>query len=327
MIKQEHQRDDIINQMKAVQINQYGGIDVLKINGEVPQSVASENQILVEVYAAGINPIDYKIRSGYLKDVMPIQFPATLGGDFSGKVIELGKGVSEFKAGDEVYGSAIILNGGSGAFAQYLTANSKDAAIKPNNIDFLQAASLPLAGSSAIQALEEHIKLQPEQKILIQGGAGGIGSLAIQIAKSLGAYVATTVGWDDYGFVKNLGADEVIDYKKQSFEQILKDFDAVFDTVGGEVADRSFKVLKEGGIIVSMLGQPNQQLAQQLNVTATGQNTNINTDHLNRLRELVDNGKLKTQIDKVFDLDQIKEAFTYQEEIHPKGKVVIRIKN
>ena len=313
--------------MKAVQINQYGGIDVLEINQDTPEPITSGKQILVEVFAASINPIDYKIRSGNLRKFMPIQFPATLGGDFAGRIIKLGKDVFEFKVGDEVSGSAIVLNEGSGAFAEKLAANTENIAIKPSSTDFLQAAALPLVGSSTIQALEEHIKLQSGQKILIHGGAGGIGSMAIQLAKAIGAYVTTTVNTDYISFVEKLGVDEIIDYKKQAFEQILEDFDAVFDTVGGEVTDKSFEVLKKGGIIVSMLGQPNPELAQKSNVTAIGQSTHINTKHLNRLRELVDSGKLKTQVDKVFDLDQIKEAFTYQEESHPKGKVVIRIKD
>lgn len=322
--------------MKAVQINSYGTNDVLEIN-DTPKPSLKQGQVLVEVHGASINPVDWKIRAGYMKDMASLNFPATLGGDFAGVVTEAGPPapiqsepaggeVSEFKTRDEVFGSAIVLNGGSGSFAQFLTSNVINTAHKPKTINFEQAAALPLVGSSAVQALEEHIKLQSGQKILIHGGAGGIGHMAIQLAKALGAYVATTVNTEDVDFAKNLGADEVIDYKTQNFEEILKDFDAVFDTVGGKITDASFKILRKGGIIVSMVGQPNEDLAKQHQVTAIGQGTNTNTSHLRRVAELVDARKLKVEIDKVFPLEQIKEAFKYQEETHPRGKVVVRIK-
>lgn len=301
--------------MKAIQINQYGGVEVLEVN-EINKPRPGKGQVLVEVHAASINPIDYKLRSGMLKQWMPLQFPATLGGDFAGVVTE---------TGDEIFGSALVLNGGSGAFAQKAAVNTKNTALKPKSLDFIQAAALPLVGSSAIQALEEHINLQSGQKILIHGGAGGIGHVAVQLAKAIGASVATTVSKGDVNFIKQIGADEVIDYQSQKFWEILKDFDAVFDTVGGEVTDKSFKVLKQGGVIVSMLGQPNEELAAQAGVTAIGQNTQTNTEHLQRLAKWVDEGKIKVEVDKIFSLDQAKEAFTYQEGTHSKGKVVFQI--
>lgn len=319
--------------MKAVQISQYGESDVAKINENVSEPLLKEGQILVEVHAASINPFDAKIRSGLYKDSMPMQFPYIPGGDFAGTVIKLGENVSQFKEGDAVFGSALILNGGSGAFAKICAANTKNSAHKPKNIDFISASSLPLVGSSAIQGLEEHIKLQKNQKILIHGGAGGIGSIAVQLAKYLGAYVATTVSGDDKDFVKNLGADQVIDYKTKKFEEILSDFDAVFDTVGGETTDRSFKILKkglpagrQGGILVSMLGQPNEELARQYGVTAIGQGTQTDNRHLSRLGELVEKSVIKPQVDKVFPLEKTKEAFDYLEKDSPKGKVVLEIK-
>jgi NADPH:quinone reductase-like Zn-dependent oxidoreductase len=278
------------------------------------------------VYAASLNPFDWKLRAGYMKEMIPLKFPFTIGGDFSGVVTNLGENVSEFRIGDEVYGQALVLNGGSGAVAQVCSSNVANTSLKPESVDFLQAAALPLVGASAIQALEEHIKLKSKQKILIHGGAGGIGSIAIQLARSKGAHVATTVSTDNVEFVKELGADKVIDYKTQKFEERLHDFDAVFDTVGGETTEKSFKVLKKGGIIVSMLGAPNPELAKQYGVTAIGQNTKTTSTKLNRLRELVGNGAIKTHIDKVFPLEQTKEAFEYLEKGHPRGKVVVKIK-
>lgn len=314
-----------VSPMKAAQINSYGGVEVLEINDNASVPTPQKGQVLIENHAASINPVDWKIRAGYLKEMAPLSFPATLGGDFAGVVTAVGEDVADLKVGDEVYGSAIILNGGSGAFAEVAAANTANTALKPKNIDFTQAAALPLVGSSAVQALEGHIKLSKGQKILIHGGAGGIGHIAIQLAKSLGAYVATTVTSKDIAYVKSLGADEVIDYQTAAFEEELKDFDAVFDTVGSKTSDKSFQVLKKGGVIVSMLGQPSPALAEKYGVTAIGQNTVTNTKALNRLAEFVMSGKIKVHVDKVFSLKEVKEAFKHLEEGHTQGKVVLKI--
>ncbi|OGK21303.1 hypothetical protein A3C23_02230 [Candidatus Roizmanbacteria bacterium RIFCSPHIGHO2_02_FULL_37_13b] len=311
--------------MKSIQINKYGTSDVLEINDNTPDPTLRKGQLLIDVFAASINPVDLAIRSGYLAQMAPLQFPVTLGGDFAGIVKEIDVDVTNFKIGDEVYGQAIILNGGSGSFAQSLEANSRNTALKPKTASFEEAGALPLVGTCAIQALEEHIKLAKNNKILIHGGAGGIGHIAIQLAKFLGAYVTTTVNTDDIEFVKKLGVDEVIDYKTQAFETILKDYDAVFDTVGGETTNKSFGVLKNGGVLVSMLGKPDEKLAKEKNITAVGQRTKTNTEDLNRLSELVDNGKIKVSIDKVYSLDKIKEAASHQE-THPRGKIVLKIR-
>ena len=312
--------------MKAAWYNRYGGPEVIKINN-APKPSAGSGQVLVEVYAASLNPFDWKLRAGYMKEMIPLKFPFTIGGDFSGVVIELGPSADgEFKVGDKVFGQALVLNGGSGAFAQMCSSNVANTSLKPKSVDFLQSASLPLVGASAIQALEEHIKLKSKQKILIHGGAGGIGHIAVQLAKYLGAYVAATVSSNDMKFVRSLGVDEVIDYKTQKFEDRLHDFDAVFDTVGGDATEKSFKVLKKGGIIVSMLGQPNPELAKQYGVTAIGQNTTTTAKKLVRLAELVDRGVIKPQVDKVFPLEHARESFDFLEKGHPRGKVVVKIK-
>ncbi|EKD65362.1 MAG: Alcohol dehydrogenase, zinc-containing [uncultured bacterium] len=311
--------------MKAAQYNRYGGPEVIEIKN-VQNPIPKKGQVLVEVHAASLNPFDYRLRLGYMKENIPLDFPFTIGGDYSGVVTDLGEDVSEFKIGDEIYGQALVLIGASGAIAEFTAANAENSALKPENVDFIQAASLPLVGSSVIQALEEHIKLKSGDKILIHGGAGGIGHIAVQLAKHLGAYVATTAGGDDIEFVKSFGADEAIDYKTQKFEELLHDFDAVFDTVGGETVERSFKVLRKGGVIVSMLGQPNPDLAKEQGITSIGQNTKITSERLKRLGELVDNGAIKPHVDKVFSLEKTKEAFEYLESGHPKGKVVVKIR-
>lgn len=315
--------------MKAVQINGYGGVEVLELNQNAPKPSPSENQILVEVYASSLNPIDWKIRAGYMKNagwLDKLKFPITLGSDFSGKVIEIKDRTPELKVGDEVYGYANVLYGGSGAFAEFAVVNNTNLARKPKNLGHDEAASLPLVGVSALQAIEDNIKLKSGQKILIHGGAGGIGHLAIQLAKAIGAYVATTVSSSDMDFVEELGADEVIDYKTQKFEEIIKDFDAVFDTVGGETRDKSFKIIKKGGILVSMLGDPDQKLAQNCGVIPIALNTDVNSDNLKRLTGLVEEQIIKPQVDKVYPIEKAQEAFTYQEQSHPRGKVVLKIK-
>ncbi len=311
--------------MKAVQIDSYGGASVLGVVENATKPVASAGQVLVRVHAVSINPFDWKLRAGYAKDYLPLKFPIVMGGDFAGVVVSLGEKVTGFGVGDEVYGQAAVYAGGSGAFAEFATAVVGKIAKKPKNVDFVEAASLPLVGLSALQVLETHIKLKGGRKILIHGGAGGIGSLAIQIAKALGAYVATTVSSDDLEFARSLGADEVIDYKSQVFEEKLKDFDAVFDTVGGEITNKSFKVLKKGGIIVSMAGAPSAELAKEYGVVAIGQMTNGTTEGLKRLAELVESGKVKAQVDKVFPLTEVKAAFRHLEQGHPRGKVVMTI--
>jgi alcohol dehydrogenase len=230
---------------------------------------------LVSIKAAGVNPVDWKIREGYFQQMIPLQFPFTLGMDFSGIVKEIGEGVSGFKQGDEVYGQAGVINGGSGAFAEMALAKTENITNKPKRLSHVEAAALPLVGVSAWRALVENVGLSKGQRILIHGGAGGIGSIAIQLAKYLGAFVATTVSVNDKVFVQELGADQVIDYKSHNFEDLLHDYDSVFDTVGGETYKRSFKVLKKDGIIVSMLEQPNSELSLLIEYFATSRSPHV----------------------------------------------------
>jgi NADPH:quinone reductase-like Zn-dependent oxidoreductase len=264
------------------------------------------------------------MRQGYFKQHLALKFPATLGGDFSGLVAALGEGVSNLKIGDAVYGRANVLAGGS--FAEFTLAGVEALAYKPKKASHFQAAALPLAGLSAYQVIFDKIGLKAEQKILIHGAAGGIGSIAVQIAKYIGARVAATTGPNDINYVKDLGADVVIDYQSQNFAEVIKDYDAVFDNIGGEVYQKSFAVLKAGGIIVSMLEQPNTELMAKYGVQAKSQFTQPSSQHLAKLAELVDQGIIEITIDKVFSLDQAADALAYLEESHSRGKVVLQIK-
>jgi alcohol dehydrogenase len=312
--------------MKSAQITRYGNnSEVIEIN-EVTMPNLSAGKVLVNVKIAGINPIDWKIREGYMQQMIHLQFPSTLGMDFSGVIKQVGQDVSsDFKQDDEVYGQAGVPSGGSGAFSELALANATSIAHKPKRLSHTQAAALPLVGVSAWQALVEHIGLSKGQKILIHGGAGGIGSIAIQLAKNLGAHVATTVSSDDKQFVQDLGANEVIDYKTQTFEDLLHDYDAVFDTVGGETYTRSFRVLRKGGIIVSMLEQQNLELMEQFGVKAVSQFTQVNRERLSKLAEWVDQNKVNIHIDKTFSLDEAGKALDYLRDIHPRGKIVLAI--
>src|SRR5918999_2367703 len=306
-------RYSLISAMKSAQIKTYGDSEVVEINPAPPSlNDPSEGMVLVRVKAAGVNPSDWKLREGFFKQMAPLQFPATLGMDFSGVIEKLGResvsSSSDLKQGDEVYGQAGVLAGGSGAFAEIALAKTDKIAHKPKTLTPEQAAGLPLVGVSAWQALVETIGLSKGQKILIHGGAGGIGSISIQLAKHLGANVATTVSTNDIQFVKEeIGADEAIDYKTQKFEDVLShDFDAVFDTVGGETYTRSFKILKSGGgsssggIIVSMLEQPVQELMDQFGVKAVFVFSQGNRERLTKLAEWVDQNNIRVNVERIF---------------------------
>ena len=314
--------------MKSAQIKRYGSSEVIEINQMTPTPNLAAGKVLVDVKVAAINPVDWKIREGYMQQMISLQFPSTLGMDFSGIIKQVGEGVSpsDFKQDDEVYGQAGVTNGGSGAFAEVALANVGSIAHKPNRLSHAEAAALPLVGVSAWQALVENIGLSKDQKILIHGGAGGIGSIAIQLAKKLDAYVATTASTNDKQFVEMLGADEVIDYKTQPFEDVIHDYDAVFDTVGGETYARSFRVLTKDGIIVSMLEQPNSELMRQFGVKAIFQFTQVNRERLTKLAELVDQkNNIDIHVDKTFPLDEAGKALDYQKNAHPRGKIVLAI--
>ncbi|MFZ0553867.1 MAG: NADP-dependent oxidoreductase [Nitrososphaeraceae archaeon] len=313
--------------MKVIQIKKYGSNDVVEVNETAPAPSLSSGKILVNIKASGVNPVDWKIREGYMQQIMPLQFPSTLGLDFSGVVKQVEEDAhSDFKQGDEVYGQASIFSGGSGAFAELALASKDSIAHKPKTLNYLEAAALPLVGVSAWQAFVERIGLSKDKKVLVQGGAGGIGSIGIQLAKHLDAFVATTVSTDDKQFVQELGADQVIDYKTQNFEDIVHDYDAVFDTVGGDTYKRSFKVLKKGsGMIVSTLEQPNSELMNQYGIKAVFLFSQVNRQRLTKLAEWVDQNNIKVNIDKTFSLDEAAKALDYQKEGHPRGKLVLTI--
>lgn len=310
--------------MRAAQLTHYGGEEAVTVAADAPQPKVGPEQVLVKVAAASINAIDWKIREGIMQQMAPVTFPATMGGDLAGTIVEIGEKVEGFEVGQAVYGQTNPFSG-AGSFAELTPIATANVAAKPQTTDFIQTAALPLTAVSAYQALAETLHLQAGQKILIHGGAGGIGSVAIQLAKHLGAYVAATAAAEDLGFVKEMGADEIIDYTSQKFEELLQNYDAVFDTVGGETAIKSYKVLKSGGQLVSMATAPDEALATEHSITASAQQTRVTTERLQKVAELVDQGVLKPAVDRVFPLDQTPEALEYMRRGHHRGKVVIKV--
>jgi NADPH:quinone reductase-like Zn-dependent oxidoreductase len=307
--------------VKSARLYAYRGAEAVRVE-DVSLPEPKTGEVLISVHAAGVNPIDWKIRGGYLARM---KLPATMGGDFSGVVEVVGPDVKGFKVGDEVYGQSSVLFGGSGSFAESTIGKVANVAAKPRNFDHTEAGGLPLVGVSALQALTEHLQLTAGQRVLIHGGAGGIGSTAIQLAKYLRARVAATATGNAIGYVKGLGADTVVDYETQKFEDVVGGLDAVFDTVGGETYVRSFKVLKRGGRLVSMLEPPRQDLIKEFGVEALSQFTQVTAERLRKLAKLVDNGALKVHVDKTFPLEQVSAALQHLENQSPKGKVVLKL--
>ncbi|WP_280771980.1 NADP-dependent oxidoreductase [Salipaludibacillus daqingensis] len=311
--------------MKAIVINEYGSKELLH-EQELPQPKIAEDQVLVETYATSINPIDWKLREGYLKQMFDFSFPIILGWDVAGVIVEVGNNVKNFKVGDEVFARPATTN--DGTYAEYTTVDENRLALKPTNLSFEEAASIPLAGLTAWQCLVDETGVKKGSNVLIHAGAGGVGSLAIQIAKHFGAFVATTASEKNESYVKELGADKVINYRTQQFEDELKDFDIVVDTMGGDILDRSFQVLKPGGKLVSMAGQPDQELAKKHEVEASFYWLSENAEQLAELGDLLEKGIVKPQVGHVFGFseDQLQEAHGLSETHHAKGKIVIKVK-
>ena len=245
--------------MKAMIIDKYGKVPMHM--AEVPTPEINEYEVLAEIHAASINPIDFKIRDGKVKMLLKYEMPLILGNDFSGVITKVGSKVTRFKVGDEIY--ARPRKNKIGTFAEYIAIHEDDIALKPKNLSFEEAASIPLVGLTSYQALHDIMHLQQGQKILIHAGSGGVGTFAIQLAKIMGATVTTTASEAGTNLVKSLGADEIINYKTEKFEEILTNYDAVFDTIGGTTLEKSFNIIKSGGNIVSVSGMPNGRFGKE----------------------------------------------------------------
>lgn len=333
--------------MKALTFKRYGKSPEVGF-AQVSRPVLKPDELLVEVYAAGLNPIDNMIPTGTFKPVLKFQLPAILGSDLAGIVTEVGSGVTRFKAGDAIFASLFDL--GTGSIAVFAVVPEHAAAPKPANLDFVEAASIPMVGLTSWQALKERANLQPGQKVFIPAGSGGIGTFAIQLAKYLGAKVATNTSTANVQLVSSLGADEVIDYKKQAFERVLRDYDLVLGTIRGDAIEKSVGILRPGGKIVSLIGPLDKafararrlnflltfvfgmmshkimQLARKRDVTYSFLFVRPDGAQLNEIGELLKSERIRPVIDKVFAFEQAKEALEYLAQGRAKGKVVVKIK-
>ncbi|WP_312499429.1 NADP-dependent oxidoreductase [Enterococcus sp.] len=307
---------------RAIVINAYGGKEELE-EAKVELPALEPDQILVKTAATSINPIDWKLREGYLKQMFPWQFPIILGWDIAGEVVEVGADVSDFNIGDAIYARPETTP--FGTYADYAIVDATLAALKPSNQTFAEAAAVPLAGLTAYQALFDHGDLKAGQKVLIHAGAGGVGTYAIQLAKAAGAYVITTASPRNHELLRTLGADEVIDYHTTDFETTLSDIDLVFDTMGGDVQRKSYTVLKPNGRLVTILSVEDEAAGKEKNITAKAIWLRTNGEQLKELAALIEDGKVKSVIGATFPLtvQGIYDAHALSETHHAVGKIVI----
>jgi NADPH:quinone reductase-like Zn-dependent oxidoreductase len=305
-------------------IDRYGGADELRLR-DVPVPEPGEGDVLIEIRAAAINPVDWKVREGYLREMIPYRFPLILGWDVAGVVAAAGSKVERFRAGDHVFACTDIRR--NGCYAEYAAVEGRLVATKPHNLTFEEAASVPLAGQTAWQALVEHAAVAEGQRVLVHAAAGGVGSLAIQIAKSRGAFVAATCSTLHLSFVRALGADQIIDYTRTDFSNELGEFDVVLDAVGGETYRKSFKVLKPKGVLVSILEQPDQDLEQKTGVRADYLFMQPDGRRLARIGQLLGDRVIRPTVTKVFPLDEVRKAHELSASRHAEGKLVIQIRD
>ncbi len=333
--------------MKALILKKYGKSDGIQF-ADVPPPSPKPDEILVRVHAVGLNPIDTMIPKGTFKPILRFQLPATLGSDLAGVVVETGSRVTRFKVGDAVFASIFDL--GTGSLAEFAIVPESAAALKPSNLDFVQAASIPMVGLTAWQAFKERALVQPGQKVFIPAGSGGIGTFAIQLAKHLGAKVGTTTSTGNVELVRSLGADEIVDYKKQDFETMLRDYDLVLGTVRGDAIEKALGILKPKTNVVSLVGPPDAAFARgrgmnflmkfvfgllSRKIINKSRKSGIEYSflfvhpdggQLAQIAALIEGGHIRPVIDKVFPFEQSKEALAYLEQGRAKGKVVVQIK-
>jgi len=329
--------------MRAFQVVRYGKNEKLHLS-EVAKPTLNDNEVLVEIHSASVNQIDAKIRNGEFKLLMSYKPPFIIGHDFAGVVTQVGAKVTKFKIGDEVFASC------KGTFAEFITINENDLALKPKNISMEEAASIPLVGLTAWQVLVEKGNLKKGQKVFIQAGSGGVGTIAIQLAKHLGAYVATTTSSVNKNLVKKLGADLIIDYKAQDFETILKDYDLVLNSQDSKTLEKSMKILKANGKTISISGPPDiyyanetglnwvlkivirllsfkiKKLAKRLHVQYSFLFMKPDGKQLTEIAALIEAGIIRPVVDKVFSFVETNEAMSYVEAGRAKGKVVVKVK-
>ena len=308
--------------MKAIVIHEYGGPEVLKYE-DVPQPEPKQDELLIRVIAAGVNPVDGMIRSGMFDKEGHRAFPIVLGGDISGVVEKVGSKITKFKSGDPVFAYVSLDN--SGGYAQYALVTEREAAPKPRSLIYVEAAAVPIVALTAWQALIDTAKLKAGQTVLIHGGSGGVGSFAIQIAKAHGAKVIATASTANQELLKQLGADVAIDYTKQNFENVAKDVDVVLDSIGKDTLARSYGVVKKGGIIVSLVARPDPAELGKHGIRGEALSVDPNSDELSEIGKLIDEKKINVIVSQTFPLSEARKA---QEQVatgHTRGKIVLKV--
>jgi len=309
--------------MKAVRIHNYGGPEVLRFE-DAPRPTPGSGELLIKVHAAAVNPVDGKIRAGYMKEIVPFVLPFIPGWDVSGVVETTGSGATKFKKGDEVYARTDLSR--NGAYAEYIVVKEAEAALKPRSVDHLHSAAITIVTSTAWQALFDHAALGNEQRILIHGAAGGVGSFAVQLAKWKGAYVIGTASTENQAFLRELGVDQAIDYEKARFDDVVHNVDVVFDTIGGDTRERSWKVVKKGGILVSIVGPPpSVDEAAKHGVRSAFFLAQTNASQLAEIAKLVDSGKVYPIVETVLPLAEARRAHELTEKGHARGKIVLKV--
>jgi len=307
--------------MHAIRIHQFGDADVLKMD-DIPVPGPKDDEMVVRVIAASVNPVDYKIRSGKYPPVKQDQLPKVLGRDIAGVIESVGAKVRKFRRGDAIYA---MLGRDIGGYAEYALVTEDEAARKPERLDFQQAAAVPLAALTAWQGLFDQGGLEAGERVLIHGGAGGVGHFAIQFAKAKGAWVATTVSGADMEFARELGADQAIDYKKDKFEEIVKDIDLVYDLIAGETQQRSFAVLKDGGRLISTLQKPDEAELKRHHARGAHYMAKPDAAELETIARLIDAGKVDVVITATYPLEDVARAHKHMENDHIQGKVVLQV--
>jgi NADPH:quinone reductase-like Zn-dependent oxidoreductase len=305
--------------IQAVRIHQYGGSEELKLE-RIPRPEPQEGEVLIRVHAAGVNPVDWKIRAGWFKDFRPMQFPYIPGLDLAGTVEEVGPGVTAFQKGQAVYGQSL-----KGVYAEYTTAPVERLALKPKTLSFDEAAAVPVGATTAWQGIFDHGGLQAGQRILIQGAAGGVGLFAVQFARWKGAHVIGTTSTANLDFVRSLGAETVIDYTATSVEQAAHDVDLVFDAVGGKTLESSLQVLKRGGTLVTIAGQPPEEKVRELGVRVAWFSAQVSSELLHTFAQLIDEGQVKVVIAEKFPLSETRQAHERSQHGHGRGRIVLHI--
>jgi NADPH:quinone reductase-like Zn-dependent oxidoreductase len=308
--------------MKAVRIHTYGGPEVLKYE-EAPCPKPGPSELLIRVHAAGVNPVDWKIREGYFKQRLNHSLPLILGWDLSGVIETTGPDSVRLKAGDEVYSRPDFSR--DGAYAEYIVVRETEVALKPKSIDHIYAAAIPLAALTAWQSLFDAAGLSAGQMVLIHAAAGGVGSFAVQLAKWKGAHVIGTASKRNQDFVRNLGADQTIDYQTTRFEDVVHEVDVVFDTIGGDTQKRSWKMLKKGEILVSIVDPPSAEAAAAHGVRQASVFVQPSATQLTELANLVDSGKIKPIVETVLPLSDARRAHELGQTGHTRGKIVLRV--